>query len=454
VAGAFPESRVVKIWQDCLPGRADLVTEDDGPIEIVYPGRLNDDHGADLKDAVIATGRGLRKGDIEIHVKSSSWWGHRHHQDPLYNRVILHVVYWHDVSTTVVLQNGQQVPTLALQRYFEDLVGRNVEPVYPLTRRPMPCRDAVNRRDHGFFGSILDAAGDRRFFARVAGFQEALTQTGASQVLYRGIMEALGYSKNKVPMIELAGRMPLSRLEAAAPGETPDDECLARYQSLLMGTAGLLPSQRIGRRRAGDTAESWVIRLEKAWAAFGQTAAMSEGDWYSFKVRPGNVPRRRIAAMSYLLLRYRDEGLLAGLIHEMAKASSETGINTLERLLLVSAEGYWSGNMDFGLPSGRAVPALLGKSRAGAIVVNVLLPFAVAWGQADSRLELAEKASEIYRRYPASAENTLEKHMRYQLGINRCQVNSARRQQGLIYIYKTLCSQGKCRECLLNEDSN
>jgi len=72
--GAFPESRVVKIWQDCLPGRTDLVTEEDGPIEIVYPGRLNDDRGADLRDAIIATRRGLQKGDVEIHVKSSSWW--------------------------------------------------------------------------------------------------------------------------------------------------------------------------------------------------------------------------------------------------------------------------------------------------------------------------------------------------------------------------------------------
>ena len=158
MAGAFPESRVVKIWQDCLPGRADLVTEDEGPIEIVYPGRLNDDRGADLRDAVIATGRGLQKGDIEVHVKSSSWWGHRHHQDPLYNRVILHVVYWHDVETAVTLQNGQKVPTLALRKYVELPAGRDIKPVYPLDRQPMPCRDALGRRGKNFIFGILDAA--------------------------------------------------------------------------------------------------------------------------------------------------------------------------------------------------------------------------------------------------------------------------------------------------------
>jgi len=90
----LPESQIVKIWQHQLLDRAELVTEDGEPIEIIYPGRLNDDQGADFRDAVIATSRGLIKGDIELHVKSSGWQAHQHHRDPVYNRVILHVVMW------------------------------------------------------------------------------------------------------------------------------------------------------------------------------------------------------------------------------------------------------------------------------------------------------------------------------------------------------------------------
>ncbi len=450
MAGAFPESRVVKIWQECLPGRTGLVTEEDGPIEVVYPGRLNDDRGADLRDAVVATGRGLQKGDVEIHVRSSSWWGHRHHRDPLYNRVILHVVYWHDVTRVVTLQNGGKIPTLALGKYITGPAGRDAGPFYSLSRRTMPCHGMVNRHDHNCIGGILDAAGDLRFGNAVAEFRASLSRVGADQALYQGIMGALGYTKNKVPMIELARRLPLSRLVAAASGGISDDECLARYQSLLLGTAGLLPSP-VGGYLMNDAGNAWVGRLHRAWASLGQAATMSAGDWYSFKVRPGNFPRRRLAAMSYLLLRYRDEGLLKGLINGLEKAPSETGRGGLERLLLVVVEGYWRSNMDFGLPAGRFVPALLGESRAEVTVVNVLLPFATAWGQAASRPGLAEKASQIYRDYPALAENTLEKHMRRQLGISRCLVNSARRQQGLLHVYKTLCSQGKCSECPLGD---
>jgi hypothetical protein len=247
-------------------------------------------------------------------------------------------------------------------------------------------------------------------------------------------------------MLALAKRVPLSRLALAVPAELPDAECLVRYQALLLGTAGLLPSPP-GQCRESYICEAWLDRLESAWATLGETAAMSAGDWHSFKVRPGNSPRRRLAAMSYLLCRFREEGLLAVMVRQVERAAADGDYRGLKEWLLVNADGFWAENMDFGLPSRGVVPALLGESRAGVIVVNVLLPFAVAWGQVASHAGLEEKAMSIYHRYPPLAVNTLERHMRRQLGISRVLVNSARRQQGLIYIYKTFCSQGKCPEC-------
>jgi len=435
MALAFPESRVVKIWQDCLAGRTDLVTEDDGPVEVVYPGRPNDDRGADLRDAVIAIHRRLRRGDVEIHVRSSSWWGHGHHQDPRYNRVILHVVYQHDTGKAVVLQDGRTVPTLALGRYVAGASGRRAG-LIRLDRRPLSCRTVAGRRGDGFVGGVLDGAGDLRFAARVSEFRAALSHPGPAQALYEGIMGALGYVKNKAPMIELARRLPLSRLAEAAPAGVPDEECLARYQALLIGTAGLMPS----------FPEGWAGRLGQIWEYYGSGETMSAGGWHSFKVRPGNLPWRRLAAMSYLLLRYRDKGLLAGLVRVIEGVAADTGSGGLEDSLVVEASDYWAENLGFGLPARGSAPALLGEDRAGITVVNVLLPFMAAWG----RPALAEKAVEIYRRYPALAENATERHMRRQLGVSRLPVHSARRQQGLLYLYKTWCSQGKCGECPLS----
>ena len=88
------ERQIIKIWQHQLLDGTKLTTEGGEPIKIIYPGRINDDRGADFRDAVIATSGELIKGDIEVHVKSSGWRAHRHHQDSAYNQVILHVVMW------------------------------------------------------------------------------------------------------------------------------------------------------------------------------------------------------------------------------------------------------------------------------------------------------------------------------------------------------------------------
>ena len=58
------ESQVIEIWQRLLLDRTELITEGGEPIKIVYPGRINDDRGADFRDAVIATSRGDRKSVV------------------------------------------------------------------------------------------------------------------------------------------------------------------------------------------------------------------------------------------------------------------------------------------------------------------------------------------------------------------------------------------------------
>jgi hypothetical protein len=449
MTAAFTERHVLEIWQDSLQDRTDLLTEADEPVAIIYPGRRNDDRGADLRDAVIATRQGVRQGDIEIHVKTSDWWTHHHDRDPAYNRVILHVVYRNDAGKAITLQNGCEVPTLALQSYVEKPADRSSAP-FSLAPPSLPCRGTFYRRHPGLVGEVLDEAGAQRFLLKAACFQETAIQAGEGQTLYQGIMTALGYAKNKEAMAELARRMPLQKLEATASCKISDIEYLAQCQARLMGTAGLLPSQRVARHQADNHADEWADRLESTWAAGGETIPMSIDDWRFFKVRPGNYPSRRIAAMSHLLLRYREKGLLAGLEGSF-KEAAENGDRRLEQALLVGLDGYWGCHLDFGLWGGGIVPALLGRERAANIVVNVLLPFAFTRGRATGQPELTEKAWEIYRDYPAPAGNALEKHMRQQLGIGRYFANSARRQQGLIHLYQTRCSQGKCQECPLSE---
>lgn len=451
IINTLAESYLTKIWQRQLLDKTELVTEGGEPIEIIYPGRINDDQGADFRDAVIATSRGLIKGDIELHIKSSGWQEHRHYRDVAYNRVILHVVMWHNAKMVTKLQNGQEVPVFALYKYLKIPAGRWPNLVSFPNKLNMSCLQIRQRLTTDTIARLLDRAGEERFLAKAARFQTDLRQMEASQSLYQGIMGALGYSKNKLPMLKLAHSLPLHVLESMSQEKKSDEECLIHQQALLLGTAGLLPSQCPGGYQRGQLDDRWRDKLERTWTSFQRTEVMSHHVWHLFKVRPNNSPLRRLVAMSYLLLRYRQAGILAAVVNMIKEAPSDQGHRRLAEGLLVTTDGYWANHFDFDSGSRIRSPTLLGSGRAADITVNVLLPFTLAWSQFISQPELTGKAVDLYRSYPRLPANSVERHMAEQLGLSSSLVNSAQRQQGLIHIYNSLCTQGRCNSCPLGE---
>ncbi|MGB2814835.1 MAG: DUF2851 family protein [Dehalococcoidales bacterium] len=445
------EHLLVQAWQQ-LPGRADLITEEGEPMRLIYPGRENDDQGADLRDAVILSAQRLLKGDIEFHRWSSDWKKHYHHQNPEYNRTILHVVMWRDTEPVTHLQNGEEVPILVLNRHLETAACPQMSSGHATDVFALPCYQVAGSLSMSRIDEILDAAGRERFMAKAAAFQGELSGDTPEQVFYRGIMSALGYSKNKHPFEELARRVPLHRLEAIVRRNLPDDKCLAQQQALLLGTAGLLPSQR-GILHHSAANDRWVETLERYWSEYDHDHVMPADIWRLIKVRPNNYPARRLAGISHLVLRHGKRGLL----DEITSLISEVKINqvhlALAAAMTVMASGYWKTHHDFGCHSRYIAPALIGSSRAAVIAVNVILPFIFAWSRHNARPELAARSLAIFTAYPKPGTNAIERHMSKQLGRSGVPVNSAQRQQGLIHIHKTFCTQGKCPVCPLGMEA-
>ena len=151
------EYRLVSMWRDLISREDILVTENGEPLRFIYPGRLNDDRGADFRDAVIATGNIIRQGEIELHVNSGDWKAHGHHLDPAYNSVILHVVFREDGSLTARRANGEALPTLSLHRYLE----KRLQPA----AFNLPCSQ-IAAKNAAKVKHILDEAGKSRFLQK------------------------------------------------------------------------------------------------------------------------------------------------------------------------------------------------------------------------------------------------------------------------------------------------
>ena len=201
-----PSERALSaLWQRAHTLSEGLTTEDGRPLRVVYPGRANPRAGPDFRDAIIINEAGDPiTGDVELHLKAPDWYSHRHHVDPNYNGVILHVVLWPKRESTSKQQSGIKTPVasvahaMPLLRCAKDSTHNLVAHLRALDKRGLE--------------EALDRAGDDRFLARSRGFAMEMAATDPDQVLYRAMMEALGYLSNRRPFRELAERVPIGSL--------------------------------------------------------------------------------------------------------------------------------------------------------------------------------------------------------------------------------------------------
>ncbi len=404
-----------------------VVTTEGRSLRVLYPGRPTPHAGPDFRDTLLITEDGeLVRGDTEVHLRRGDWDGHGHRGDPRYNGVVLHL-YTRGGGRPP--EPGSRIQEALLEERPGKGKGRRAskQGAAPLERmRSLPVADLER---------ALDDAGERRFLGMTCAFTEVLRQGDAEQELYAGVMEALGYSQNILPMGMLARGLPLRRLQDVA---GPDGDAAA-VEAVLLGAAGLLerqlsldPDLNAGRSRTPEMAD--------VWRSSGAPAVVPVGMWSNAGLRPQNRPARRLRGAAALVARYRRTGLLEGIGDALQK-----GVTELERALVVEDWGPESPNA-VGEQTESRPPALIGKSRAREIIVNVVLPLFFARGRLLGDAALASHCREMYDDMPPGQENEVTREMKSLLGTSgkgRVTVRSARRQQGLIHLYRVLNGQAK-----------
>jgi hypothetical protein len=406
---------LVRLWEgQRFPAQA-LVSGDGSPVRVVFRGRpCTGGPGPDFRDAIVEfRGRRLR-GDVELHVLASAFRRHGHHRDHAYDNVVLHVVFWDDDGENTCLASGQRVPVVALGPW----VARRAEELQAWLSCPAlwqePCSSARKRLGAEVVGAILDDAGDRRFREKAAAFASALAEEDGEEVLYRGILEALGYSQNREPFRLLAQALPWRQLRPRIRAH-PRQERVLGAEAILLGRAGFLGPL------GGD------LDALASGAAHRNGVESPALPWRLTGVRPGNHPARRLVGAARLLVRYVGKGLLAGLLEKVAEAFGE-GPQTLRTALRVD-EG------------------LIGQGRADEIAVNVVLPFALAWARTRQDEPLVQAALILYQRYPKLPTYGIVRRPTAVLG--RELAAGARRQQGMLDLSHRYCRRGGCNRCPL-----
>ena len=383
-----PEEAVVRLWQNADRLASGLVTQDGRRLKVLYPGRRSSAAGPDFRDCVLSTDAGdIVVGDVEVHVSAGGWSAHGHHVDSNYNGVVLHVVLAPNGRTTTTLESRAEAPVAAIddstQNDDSEAAPRQQAEVHVST-------SAIHKR--------LDRAGDERFRSKADGYVMELEAGDAEQVLYAGIMEALGYSANRRPFAALAQRVSMARLHDLRdePGETR----LLGIRAMLISASGLISS----------LAPEDVERFRGVLKGLPPVEGIAE-PWKTFRVRPSNHPLRRIEGAAVLIEHVLDEGFVSTFAKTVRQRIHRPVINRL------------------------TVPPFIGESRAREIAVNVVLPFMYAWSGVARDRDLRAAGIEVYRRMPGLADNEITREMK-RLFPSDVDTRGARRQQGLIHLYK------------------
>ena len=411
-----------------------VLTTEGRSLRVLYPGRPSPHAGPDFLDTVLITEGGeLVRGDTEVHLRRRDWDGHGHRGDPRYNGVVLHLFLRGGGASP---KPSARVQEALLNREAVGLavpVSAEEGPGPKLTATPLEHMAAMSPEE---LGESLDEAGERRFLAMACAFAKSVRSGDALEELYAGIMEALGYSQNSAPMGLLARGLPLRLLrELAGPAGDP-----AAVEAILLGAGGFFQRQLSLDPAAQGERESRDLRMEEMWLESGKPVAVPGGMWSRAGLRPQNRPERRLAGAAALIERFGFTGLLDGL----RSALAEGGAGLEKALVAEDCRGIAPGP-EGNLPRAR-LPALIGRSRAREVGINVVLPFFYGRAHLMGDLPLAGKCLELFRSMPPGQENEVTREMKCILGDSRerrIRANTARRQQGLIHLYQVLKGQAR-----------
>lgn len=386
-------------------------------ISVINPGMYNRNAGPDFLNARILIDGIDWGGQVEIHVKSSEWTAHRHHNDPAYQGVVLHVVWQNDKEA--YRNDGTVVPVLELKgRVNRAILDKYNSLACDLSEAP-PCLPQVGVVTPLIVESMLGRALTERLMqkAEVAlGIAEEL-DFDWEEVAFRMLMRGMGGQINPENFYNLAKSISGKYLRKMA-----DDPL--RMEALLFGQAGFL---------AGQTDE-YATRLHKQFEFDKNRLNLLEPvlNWKFGRMRPANFPTLRLAQVAAIM------GVAPGLFSAFIDAGNTKAILTLLR---TPSSAYWQKRYNFGVEGKTGAPAA-GADFAQSLLINAVVPVLVAYGKARGQHSLIENAFKLLEDLPAE-KNRITNLFPANIFIN----NNAGQSQGIIGLYKNYCLLRKCAYC-------
>jgi|SRR5690554_799212 len=405
------------VWQFQNWTDVALQTTNAKQIQVMHAGSVNTDAGPDFFNAQLVIEGQRWAGNIEIHIRSSDWYAHKHHQDKRYNAVILHVVWEHDVE--VFREDETPIPVLELKEYVSKELLATYHRLNDKQAAWIACQDQLASVPKFTADSWLE----RVYFERLERKSKELIKDAEQNkyhweaLLFSKLARNFGLKVNGEAFYQMAMSLPFEVVQ----------KCQAnplQLEALFMGQSGLLEDTAVDDYYKELLSEYQFLRNKFSLQPIETPPKF-------FRLRPYNFPTIRLSQ-------------LASLYHSNTALFSEwiKGMEIAEfyAKYRVKANAYWDSHYNFGVTSSVRTKRL-SKNFIDLLLINTLVPIRFVYSKYVGE-DSAEDIVQLIEQLPAENNSIIANYKKHGL-----KAGNALQSQALLQLYANYCTPKGCLSC-------
>lgn len=381
-------------------------------------GTLNHDQGPDFLNSKVFIDKLEFAGSVEIHINGSDWNKHNHSNSPLYDNVILHVVYKSDIE--ICNTEDQPIPTIELKNIISPHFLWRYKNVMD-SQKEISCESSINRTENIDWMIVKDRLLANRLEQKYSEIKSILkfNKYDWEESFYQLLFKCVGMGVNAEAFLQLAKQVKLKEIKKLGNN-------VFAIESIFFGQMNLLSSQP----------NPYALELAREYDYQKQKLCLKKNyNQVKFsRMRPANFPTIRLAQLSILI------SSCPTLFRKLIEANS---IKEIEHILYEPLSGFWSHHFTFNSISKKIIGGF-GKIMIHSLILNLIVPFLYSYGKYYDNDAYLEKALLLIQK--TNKENNRITRIWSKLNVEN---KNGYDSQALVELYKNHCTSKKCLNCAI-----
>lgn len=407
------------IWGEQHFNSTHLQTISGDPVQIIEPGKWNQNQGPDFLEARIKIGDNIWVGSVELHLREDDWMKHGHSDDDNYRNVVLHVIWKQDIRTKGKVQQEIKLPTVELAPLVPKFLLERYSQWMELSDF-IPCRHSITSVHELVWESWKERLLVERMIRKTRRILELLNSNKVhwEETYWWMLARNFGNPVNSAAFEEMARSIPFTLL-------SKHRQHPVQLEALFLGQAGLLN---------GRFNDSYAQLLQKEYRYQRNKYQLRPicHPVHFLRMRPGNFPTVRLAQLAMLI--HQNKFLFS-------MARDQPDLKALKDCFDVVANDYWHYHYRLDEESPFTIKRT-GVEMINNLLINTVCPMLFAYGQYFDNGSAKQKALNWLLQLPAENNQVIRKFKEH--GV---QVREAFDSQALLEMKTQYCDARRCLEC-------